>query len=133
MRISLLVFALLTALVLTACGAGTVIHSPDEATAPIAAGERLPTPTPFPEIIGPDVVVLGSAYIPGLSTLLPPDGIRPVYAPSFVNARDADLNPDELVMGVAAEGEAKAYPVTVLRFREMVNDELAGLPILVTW
>ena len=37
------------------------------------------------------------------------------------------------IMGVAIEGEAKAYSVTVLRFREMVNDELAGWPILVTW
>jgi hypothetical protein len=36
-------------------------------------------------------------------------------------------------MGVALNGEAKAYPVTVLRIREMVNDELGGLPILVTW
>jgi len=36
-------------------------------------------------------------------------------------------------MGVAIQGEAKAYPVSVLRFREMVDDELGGLPILVTW
>jgi hypothetical protein len=40
---------------------------------------------------------------------------------------------DELVIGVSVEGEAKAYPITVLRFREMVNDELGKLPILVTW
>jgi len=37
------------------------------------------------------------------------------------------------VMGAAVGDEAKAYPVSVLRFREMVNDELSGLPILVTW
>jgi hypothetical protein len=36
-------------------------------------------------------------------------------------------------MGVAIEGEAKAYPISVLRFREMVNDDLAGMHILVTW
>jgi hypothetical protein len=34
---------------------------------------------------------------------------------------------------VAWGGEAKAYPVCVLRFREMVNDSLAGVPILVSW
>ena len=65
--------------------------------------------------------------------LLPYDGIRPIYEPDFVEAPDSPLNDDELVMGVANQGEAKAYPVSVLRFREMVDDELGGLPILVTW
>ena len=67
------------------------------------------------------------------SQLLPYDGIRPVYEPEFATAAIAPLLDDELVMGIAIQGEAKAYPVTVLRFREMVNDELAGIPILVTW
>ncbi len=67
------------------------------------------------------------------SQLLPYDGIRPVYEPEFATAVDAPLLDDELVMGIAIQGEAKAYPVTVLRFREMVNDELAGIPTLVTW
>jgi len=67
------------------------------------------------------------------SQLLPYDGIRPVYEPEFATAAIAPLLDDELVMGIAILGEAKAYPVTVLRFREMVNDELAGTPILVTW
>ena len=65
--------------------------------------------------------------------LLPRDGIRPIYEPDFVEAPDSPLDENELVMGVAIQGEAKAYPVTVLRFREMVDDELGGLPILVTW
>ena len=65
--------------------------------------------------------------------LLPRDAIRPVYEPDFVEASDSPLQEDELVMGVAIQGEAKAYPVTVLRFREMVDDELGGLPILVSW
>lgn len=67
------------------------------------------------------------------SQLLPFDGIRPVYDPQFSSAADAPLQDDELVLGVAWDGEAKAYPITVLRFREMVNDELAGIPTLVTW
>ncbi len=65
--------------------------------------------------------------------LIPFDGIPPVYDPQFASAADAPLLDDELVMGIALDGEAKAYPVTVLRFREMVDDELAGTPILVTW
>jgi hypothetical protein len=65
--------------------------------------------------------------------LIPFDGIRPVYDPQFASAQDAPLLDDELVIGIALEDEAKAYPITVLRVREMVNDELAGIPTLVTW
>jgi hypothetical protein len=67
------------------------------------------------------------------SQLLPFDAIAPVYDPEFVPAQEAPLQEDELVMGIAINGEAKAYPVSVLRFREIVNDELGELPILVTW
>jgi hypothetical protein len=65
--------------------------------------------------------------------LLPWDGIRPVYDPQFATAEEAPLEDEELVIGISLEGEAKAYPITVLRFREMVNDEMAGIPTLVTW
>ena len=94
-------------------------NPPDEAT--VTA-----TPTPFesPDSRFDDFV---------FQQLLPFDGIRPIYEPQFVNAEESPLFEEELVMGVAIQGEAKAYPVTVLRFREMVDDELGGLPILVTW
>jgi hypothetical protein len=65
--------------------------------------------------------------------LLPFDGIRPVYAPEFSPASEAPLDDNELIIGISIDGEAKAYPITVLRFREMVNDEIAGIPTLVTW
>lgn len=65
--------------------------------------------------------------------LIPRDGIRPIYEPQFRPAGEAPLVDEELVIGVAHDGEAKAYPISVLRFREMVNDRLAGIPTLVTW
>ncbi|RMG90270.1 MAG: DUF3179 domain-containing protein [Chloroflexi bacterium] len=65
--------------------------------------------------------------------LLPFDSIPPVYDPQFVSANNSPLDPDELIIGISLGQEAKAYPISVLRFREMVNDELAGIPILVTW
>lgn len=61
------------------------------------------------------------------------DDIRPIYHPEFVAASQAPLQDEELIIGVALGGQAKAYPITVLRFREMVNDELGGIPILVSW
>lgn len=64
---------------------------------------------------------------------LPLDAIPPIYDPEFVPAEQAPLEADELILGVAWQGKAKAYPISVLRIREMVNDELAGIPTLVTW
>ena len=65
--------------------------------------------------------------------MLPLDGIAPVYDPQFVSAAEAPLLDEELVIGIQHQGEAKAYPITVLRFREMVNDEIGDWPVLVTW
>jgi hypothetical protein len=65
--------------------------------------------------------------------LIPFDGIQPVYEPEFISAGEAPLQEDELIIGISLGEEAKAYPITVLRSREMVNDEMAGIPTLVTW
>jgi hypothetical protein len=61
------------------------------------------------------------------------DDIYPIYEPEFVPAGQAGYADEELVMGVAINSKAKAYPVGLLNSREMVNDELGGTPILVTW
>ena len=57
----------------------------------------------------------------------------PTYDPIFVSAEEAGYEDDELVMGIEIAGQVRAYPVGLLNQREMVNDELAGIPILVTW
>ncbi len=65
--------------------------------------------------------------------LLPQDAINPIYEPRFLSAEDAGLDPGELVIGVELNGESKAYPIGPLVRREMVNDTVGGVPILVTW
>lgn len=65
--------------------------------------------------------------------LLSRDGITPIYDPKFVSAAKASFGDNDLVMGVTINGESKAYPVGMLNFREMVIDEVGGVPILVTW
>ena len=99
----------------------------------IATNEFVP---PAAELtVTPSPVPADPFDIPDYFPSIPFDGIFPVYNPKFVTADEVGtlMFDDELVMGVAWGGEAKAYPVTVLRFREMVNDELAGIPTLVTW
>jgi len=86
-----------------------------------------------PTDIKPTSIPTPSERPMGYEQSIPFDGIYPIYDPSFVTADEAPFEDDELVLGVSWDGEAKAYPITVLRFREMVNDELAGIPTLVTY
>ena len=65
--------------------------------------------------------------------LIPRDAIFPFYDPEFVSADAANLDDGELVIGVEINGEARAYPIGPLNRREMVNDRVGGVPILVTW
>lgn len=88
------------------------LPDPNDVYDPVRAGEELPA---------------------GYRPLLDRDQIPPVYVPSFAPAAQVDWPADTLVIGVAGEAAAKAYPVTHLNSREMVIDSLEGIPILVTW
>ncbi len=65
----------------------------------------------------------------------PKDGIPPIDAPEFVSTSEASewLDPREPVIVVEIDGEAKSYPIQILTWHEIVNDELAGRPISVTF
>jgi hypothetical protein len=137
---ALLTIFLLLAVFTAACSAG--LDRATENPAPTAAETEVPSqavqdgePAELPkdvpeELINRRVDMEQDLFFP---TLLPYDAIRPIYEPEFVPANEAPLEDDELVIGISLNGEAKAYPITVLRSREMVNDELGGNPILVTW
>ena len=64
---------------------------------------------------------------------LPRDAISPIYSPKYVTVAESTLSDDELVMGIDINGESRAMPVGLMRFREMVNDVVGGVPILATW
>jgi len=66
----------------------------------------------------------------------PKDGIPSIDKPRFMPAdrvNSQDLAPTEPVIGVVIKGQAKAYPLRILTWHEIVNDELAGVPITVTY
>lgn len=65
----------------------------------------------------------------------PRDGIPPVDAPRYVSLTEADtwLEAREPVIAVALAGTARAYPLQIMIWHEIVNDELAGRPLLVTF
>ena len=60
------------------------------------------------------------------------DGIPALTNPSHVGAgteEAAYLLPDELVFGVAINGDARAYPLRILDWHEMFNDVVGGQPV----
>ena len=61
------------------------------------------------------------------------DSTTPISEPVFRPGRESDLHGQTLVIGLALNGDAKAYPVTILNHHEMVNDVVGGVPVLVTW
>jgi hypothetical protein len=63
----------------------------------------------------------------------PRDGIPALDHPPFLRAPEASWGDDEPVLGAVVRGEARAYPVAVLNWHELVNDTLGGEPILVSF
>jgi len=64
----------------------------------------------------------------------PKDGIPAIDHPSFAAVADArGLASAEPVISVAIGGEARAYPLRVMIWHEIVNDTVGGMPIAVTW
>ena len=78
-------------------------------------------------------VLAGEPLPDGFRQILPRDAILPVYDPVFLPGDEINWPADAQVIGVAQGDGAKAYPVSFLNAREMVVDELDGIPILVTW
>lgn len=63
----------------------------------------------------------------------PKDGIPAIDKPRFVRASGAALTADDRVLGIVLGGKARAYPVRILNWHEVVNDRLGGRTVVVTY
>ncbi|MEE8062463.1 MAG: DUF3179 domain-containing protein [Gemmatimonadales bacterium] len=65
----------------------------------------------------------------------PKDGIPPIDHPRFVSVTEADrwLKDREPVVTLSIGGQTKAYPIQILMWHEIVNDEVGGTPVSVTF
>jgi Protein of unknown function (DUF3179) len=63
------------------------------------------------------------------------DGIPSIDVPRFVSVGEADewLSEREPVIELVHEGAARAYPIQILVWHEIVNDEVGGTPVVVTF
>lgn len=63
--------------------------------------------------------------------VVPKDAIPSVDEPAFTDEYFGD--PEDEVIVVEGTEAARAYPIRILNYHEIVNDEFAGEPIAVTW
>lgn len=57
----------------------------------------------------------------------------PIGEPRTEAAAEAKLDPDDMVLAVTAGGAARAYGVRMLAYHHIVNDWLAGVPLVGTY
>ena len=78
-----------------------------------------------PARIRPEEIVFGGVPVEGIPAL-----DRPAHIPA---AAASYLSDSERVFGVSVQGEARAYPLRILDWHEMVNDVLGGEPVTLSY
>ncbi len=64
----------------------------------------------------------------------PPDGIPSIDDPVFQTAASAThLSPQAPVLALEIDGDARAYPLEVMVWHEIVNDTVGGVPVAVAY
>ena len=64
----------------------------------------------------------------------PKDGIPSIDDPKFAEISGSSFVSDsDVVIGLEIDGEARAYPLFILVWHEIVNDKVGGVPVSVTY
>lgn len=63
----------------------------------------------------------------------PKDGIPSIDQPEFKKASAMRLDEQKRVLGVSVNGVAKAYPVAIMNYHEIVNDMFGDQAVVVTY
>jgi len=58
---------------------------------------------------------------------------HPLDGAQFLAQSDSILDPKEMVMSVRLGDESRAYPIIQMAYHHVLNDEVAGVPIAVTY
>ena len=104
------------------------------ATGPIASTAREDVPSALRDRRHPDhpepLVDLSQIRSGGP----PPDGIPPLEDPAFEPAGEVDWLPGvEPVLALEINGDARAYPLRIMTWHELVNGTVGGVPVTVSY
>ena len=80
-----------------------------------------------------DVTPTGSPAHHGLIQYRAKDAKPALIEPMLLGRNEAVIAPGTKVIGVAIKGEARAYPLYILNNHQIVNDQLAGIPLSASW
>jgi len=63
----------------------------------------------------------------------PKDGIPAIDNPKFLKASETSLKKQARILGVYENGIAKAYPIAILNYHEIVNDHFGEQTVVITY
>ncbi|MBN2045246.1 MAG: DUF3179 domain-containing protein [Anaerolineales bacterium] len=91
--------------------------------------------TAFEQSYGPNPISERDYSQYEIVTLLPRDAIPALTHPQYYDVKQADdeYHPDEFVLGIEFNGDARAYSIGLLSRHEIVNDTVGGIHLAVTW
>jgi hypothetical protein len=138
MLLRLLAIALLSALVSACLGGSADSDAPGAGDPVIDRSSEVPADAPNVEGWNTDWskrTIELSELIRGINLSDPRDVIPPLDDPKYETVAQASewLDDREPVAMLELEGQARAYPLRILTWHEIVNDELAGTSIAVTY
>jgi hypothetical protein len=101
--------------------------------------EKIPELTEMEKEMGIMLTERGVKYLVDPEKLVgggpPKDGIPSIDSPKFVSVEEADrwIEDNELVLAIIYKGVKKVYPLQILVWHEIINEAIAGDPILITY
>ena len=116
-----------------ACGPVETTSAPTAVAGDVSASAPTVESAPAPEVpqIQPSGDTAARTLFGGANRRSP---FVPLDNPEFLIAEDAlFLGDDNLVMGLNIEGQARAYPIGMVYYHHVVNDNVDGRPMLVTY
>ena len=84
-------------------------------------------------VVGVTSTLTGAVPAEEIFPDVPIDAIPPLDFPAFVGAVGADLADDDLVTGVALDGDAFAYPFKIMNYHEIVRHFVGGQEVIATY
>ena len=106
---------------------GKIKSSPKDVVVEVREGQEIKeTSEGIKYIVDPNKIIGGGP---------PKDGIPSIDNPKFVSVQEADqwIQDNELVLAFIHKGVKRVYPLQILVWHEIVNDNIAGDPILITY
>ena len=131
--------------------------APGSAASAVAATVAAPTPAPTPDLLAVPRLNTDIAKVPLEEILFDTfgrtasrfvrlsdaeqdlivglrDAIPPIYQPVYAGPDSLPwLRDDSLIIGYVSGSKAFAYPINILNLHELVNDEIDGKPVLITY